>query len=61
VRGEHLVELLELGPELDIDVIARMVDDRRTPRSQADVEVVIPGLATYDALLSAELVSEVAA
>lgn len=64
--GEDAVDnalrtLIDRCDEIDFDVIARMVDDRHTPRSQTEVEVVIPGLATYDALLSPDLASEVAA
>jgi hypothetical protein len=58
---DALRELIDRCDAIDFDVIARLVDDRLESRSQTEVEVVIPGLATYDALLSADLIEEVAA
>jgi hypothetical protein len=64
--GEDAVDdalrgLIDRCDEIDFDVIERLVDDRLEPRPQTTVEVVVPGLATYDALLSAALIEEVAA
>jgi hypothetical protein len=64
--GEDAVDdalrvLIDRSDAIEFDVIERLVDDRLEPRPQTTVEVVVPGLATYDALLSAALVEEVAA
>lgn len=58
---DALRDLIDRGCEIDPDLIKRFVDDRLEPRSETDVEVVIPSLSMYDGLLSSNSHEEVAA
>ena len=58
---DALRDLIDRGCEIDPDLIKRFVDDRLEPRSETDVEVVIPSLSMYDGLLSSSPHEEVAA
>jgi hypothetical protein len=58
---DALRDLIDRGCDIDPDLIKRFVDDRLEPRSETDVEVVIPSLSMYDGLLSSNSHEEVAA
>lgn len=58
---DALRDLLDRGAVIDPDAVERIVDAELEPRAATEVEVVVPGLSIYDALLGRDRQEEVAA
>jgi transposase len=58
---DALRDLLDRGAVIDPEAVERFVDSELEPRGATEVEVVVPGLSIYDALLGRDPQEEVAA
>jgi hypothetical protein len=58
---DALRDLIDRGCEIDPGRVEQFVHDRLEPRGETEVEVVIPALSMYDALLGSNRHEEVAA